>query len=59
MATDTQETKLDNLRIQEAAKAKVLEVVEAYKEKMGVKPTHSEAIMLMGNHYLKHLAEAA
>lgn len=57
MQTETQKTEIDNLRIHSQAKDKVLEVIEAYRSKMGVKPTLTEAILLMGDHYLNHLAQ--
>lgn len=55
MNTELQKQEIDNLRILSEAKELVLEVVDAIKENTKIKPTLSEAIMLMGNHYLSHL----
>lgn len=47
-----QETRIDNLRIHSAAKTKVLEVVDAIQTDKKVKPTLSEAVTIMADHYL-------
>ena len=52
METETQETKLENLRIHSDAKAKVVAVVDAIHADMKVRPTLSEAITIMADHYL-------
>lgn len=52
MESQTQETKLENLRINADAKAKVLEVVDAIHTDLKVRPTLAEAIAIMADHYL-------
>jgi hypothetical protein len=52
METETQETKLENLRIHSDAKAKVVAVVDAIHADMKVRPTLAEAITIMADHYL-------
>lgn len=52
MEPQTQETKLENLRINSDAKAKVLAVVDAIHADMKVRPTLAEAVAIMADHYL-------
>jgi hypothetical protein len=52
MQPQTQETKLENLRIHSAAKAKVTRVVAAIHKEKRIKPTLSEAVTIMADHYL-------
>lgn len=52
MDPKAQETKIDNLRIHAEAKSKVLEVVGAIQTDKKVKPTLSEAVTIMADHYL-------
>lgn len=53
MTIDTQETKIENLRIKATAKAKVEQVVEAIRtDRNGFKPTLTEALVIMADHYL-------
>lgn len=47
-----QETKIENLRIHAQAKGKVHEVVDAIEKKAKIRPSLSEAITIMANHYL-------
>lgn len=53
MDSQTQETKLENLRINSDAKAKVLEVVDAIHTDMKVRPTLAEAVTIMAEHFLR------
>jgi hypothetical protein len=52
MEAETQETKLENLRISSDAKARVIAVVDAIHADMKVRPTLAEAITIMADHYL-------
>lgn len=52
METTPQETKIDNLRVHSTAKGKVKLVVEAIRTKRGVKPTLTEALEIMADHFL-------
>lgn len=52
MDSQTQETKLENLRISSDAKAKVLAVVDAIHADMKIRPTLAEAVAIMADHYL-------
>ncbi len=52
MEAQTQETKLENLRIHSEAKAKVIKVVDAIHKDRKVRPTLTEAMMIMADHYL-------
>jgi hypothetical protein len=52
MESQTQETKLENLRINSDAKAKVLAVVDAIHSDMKIRPTLAEAVAIMADHYL-------
>ena len=52
MEPQASETKLENLRIHSAAKAKVKRVVDAIHKDKEVKPTLTEAVTIMADHYL-------
>lgn len=52
MQDGTQETKIDNLRVHSTAKGKVKQVVEAIRTKRGIKPTLTEALEIMADHYM-------
>lgn len=52
MEAQTQETKLENLRIHSAAKTKVHKVVDAIHKEKKVRPTLTEAVTIMADHYL-------
>lgn len=47
-----QETKIENLRIHAQAKTKVHRVVDAIERKAKIRPSLSEAITIMADHYL-------
>ena len=52
MPNDPQETKLENFKVRTQAKAKAVEVVRAIEAKRGIKPTLSEALVIMADHFL-------
>lgn len=55
MTTQPQESKLDNLKVQPEAKDKVIQVAEVIQAKRGPhakRPTLSEAVLIMADHYL-------
>lgn len=58
MERQTQETKLENLRIHSAAKTKVQKVVDAIHKDKKVRPTLTEAVTIMADHFL-HTGRAA
>lgn len=59
MQAQTQETKIDNLRIHSVAKAKVLKVVDAIHKDKKVRPTLTEAVIIMADHFLAKAKPAA
>jgi hypothetical protein len=55
MATHPQESKLDNLKVRPEAKEKVIRVAEAIQAKRGPhaeRPTLTEAVLIMADHFL-------
>lgn len=52
MPSATQETKIENLRIHAQAKTKVHTVVDFIEQKAKIRPSLSEAISIMADHFL-------
>lgn len=52
MEAQPQETKIDNLRVHSTAKSKIRLVVEAIRTKRGIKPTLTEAVEIMADHFM-------
>jgi hypothetical protein len=52
MQTTPQETKIENLRVHAQAKGKVKRVQKAIQAGRGIKPTLSEALVIMADHFL-------
>lgn len=52
MNAETQETKFESLKVKTSAKDKLGAVMAAIQAKRGVKPTLTEAVSIMADHFM-------
>jgi hypothetical protein len=52
MNTEPQETKFESLKVKTSAKEKLGAVMSAIQAKRGVKPTMTEVVVIMADHFL-------
>jgi len=52
MNAETQETKFESLKVKTSAKDKLGEVMAAIQAKRGIKPTLTETVSIMADHFL-------